>query len=187
MEGASIRSTSFSPDGSTLLLDVRGSNLDFEAYVKSLNDEDPPRRLTEGLGGRASGAQYSPDGRWIAFTSDATGRSEIFLISADLSGRPLQVTTEGGKGPSWNPRGGELFYSRDDALLALQLDTSRSPLKPGEHQLLFEVDPAEITLENSGYSSLHPSPDGNRFLTLRTVSGPEESRIQIVERIGGRL
>jgi eukaryotic-like serine/threonine-protein kinase len=99
--------TSFSPDGTRLLLTEDFKNLNM------LNLARPDRleplldsEFTEILG------QVSPDGKWIAYESNESGNQfEIFLRPfPDVKGRREKVSLEGGRFPLWAPKGGELFY-----------------------------------------------------------------------------
>jgi serine/threonine-protein kinase len=55
-------------------------------------------------------AMFSPDGRWIAYTSDETGRFEVYVRPFPGPGAKWQISTNGGLWPSWSPQGRELFY-----------------------------------------------------------------------------
>ncbi|HXV63452.1 MAG TPA: hypothetical protein VEK15_22315 [Vicinamibacteria bacterium] len=57
-------------------------------------------------------AALSPDGRFIAYTSDATGRPEIWLRPFDEEGPPIRVSSQGGQEPGWSADGGELYFRR---------------------------------------------------------------------------
>jgi Tol biopolymer transport system component len=65
----------------------------------------------------------SPNGRWFAYQSDANGRNEIYLQSFPEPGQKQQVSTDGGRQPLWNPRGGELFYRNGPEMLAVGIGT----------------------------------------------------------------
>jgi Tol biopolymer transport system component len=86
-------------------------------------------------------ACFSPDGHWVAFASEETGRPEVFIAPfGGASGRRQQVSTEGGTIPRWRRDGRELFYlSPDGRLMAVALGAgaNRDPATPRE---LFKVD-----------------------------------------------
>src|SRR6202030_1842180 len=54
--------------------------------------------------------RFSPDGRWLAYSSDESGRREIYVQPYPGPGGKRQISTEGGTEPVWNPDGRELFY-----------------------------------------------------------------------------
>jgi dipeptidyl aminopeptidase/acylaminoacyl peptidase len=78
-----------------------------DIYVVSV-DGGPPKRLTDGRA-HASDPDWSSDGRWIYYGSDASGRSEIWKIRVD-GGPAIQITTDGGFDPREAPDGRTLFY-----------------------------------------------------------------------------
>ena len=68
-----------------------------------------PQRVLSNIAQRP-GAVFSPDGRWLAYTSNESGRSEVFVRSFPGPGAPWQVSTSGGWVPTWSRRRNELFY-----------------------------------------------------------------------------
>jgi Tol biopolymer transport system component len=68
--------------------------------------------------------QFSPDTRWIAYESDKTGRSEVYVRPFPGPGADIPVSVNGGAQVRWNPNGQELFYlSADDRLMAVPVQT----------------------------------------------------------------
>src|SRR5262249_36630279 len=69
--------------------------------------------------------QFSPDGRWIAYTSDESGQSQIYVQSFPAGGGKYQVSTGGGTQPRWRRDGKELFYiAADGKLMAVDVKTA---------------------------------------------------------------
>ncbi len=107
--------TSVSSDGALLAFtEATGASRDI--WVLRFNDRKAqPFLQTPAIEG---GAQFSPDGRWMAYVSDESGRPEIYVQPYPGPGGKWQVSTEtGGQEPVWNRNGRELFYrsgSRDD-------------------------------------------------------------------------
>jgi serine/threonine-protein kinase len=79
--------------------------------------------LTELFNGRQG--QFSQDGRWVAFSSDESGREEIYVRAYPGLGSNVAISTEGGVEPRWSRDGRELFFRQGDALMAAAVDTSR--------------------------------------------------------------
>ena len=107
--------------------------------------------------GPASEAQpdFSPDGRWVAYESDESGRMEILVISfPDLSVK-RQISINGGRAPRWDPQGGRLYYLEGHRLMAVPMSSSTG-LRLGVGQMLFET-PARV---------FDVSPDGKRFILV---------------------
>jgi serine/threonine-protein kinase len=109
-------------------------------------------------------ARSSPDGRWVAYTSDESGRSEVYLDSYPRPGRRVTISTGGGVHPVWRGDGHELYYWRDGALVAVQLGASVGGAPParGAQTVLFRA-PYLVSI-NTMYDV---SPDGQRFVIVQ--------------------
>jgi serine/threonine-protein kinase len=109
-------------------------------------------------------ARSSPDGRWVAYTSDESGRAEVYLESYPQPGRRVTISSGGGVHPVWRGDGRELYYWRDGALVAVQLDAAKGDAPPavGVQTVLFRA-PYVVGL-NTMYDV---SSDGQRFVIVR--------------------
>ncbi len=109
----------------------------------------------------------SPDGKWIAFASDQSGRDEVYVRSLAPGGEQLLVSLEGGVEPIWNPRGGEVFYRETRAanarLVAARIETT-SRLRVASRTPLFPIDDIVGTNPHANYDV---SPDGTTFVLVR--------------------
>jgi Tol biopolymer transport system component len=84
------------------------------------------------------GARFSPDGRWIAYHSNESGRNEIYVQPFPGPGPRLQISNEGGDTAQWRGDGRELFYvGLDDRLMAAQLRVNGSRIEAGTPVPLF--------------------------------------------------
>jgi serine/threonine-protein kinase len=111
-------------------------------------------------------ARASPDGRWVAYTSDESGRAEIYLDSYPKPGHRVTVSSDGGEHPVWRADGRELYYWKDGALVAVQVGKALGNAAPpiGAQTELFR---APYDLEaNTMYDV---SPDGKQFVIVRHV------------------
>ena len=72
--------------------------------------------------GRQAGARASPDGRWVAYTSDETGRNEVYVQSYPVPAMKLSVSADGGSSPVWRRDGRQLYYWRGDQLMVVNVD-----------------------------------------------------------------
>jgi hypothetical protein len=108
--------------------------------------------------------QVSPDGRWVAYTSDESKQHEIYVRRRDGHCDPLHVSANGGSSPRCNPRGAELFCVSLDGYLNAVLVTLRAErLEASPARPLFKVPEA---MTRSPFVSLDDvAPDGQRFLT----------------------
>src|SRR5438045_1736008 len=87
-------------------------------------------RFTEG------GPAFSPDGRWIAYMSDESGRPEIYVQPYPGPGGKWQISAEAGTEPVWNPNGRELFYRNGEEMMAVDVATA-TIFSAGKPKLLF--------------------------------------------------
>lgn len=108
---------------------------------------------------------FSPNGRWIAYTSDESGRWEIYVRPYPGPGGKWRVSTDGGEESRWSQSGQELFYRFGNRWMAVKVD-SGDEFSAGKPYVLFEGPYINI----QGYS-YDVSPDGQRFLV---VEGSEQ-------------
>ena len=130
-------------------------------------------------------AQISPDGRWIAYNTDQSGRPEVYVATFPDMGSKVQVSTEGGRHPQWSPNGKELYY-----LISPTADAPR----PLEHRVRVMAVPVEISqafkagapsmlFDGPFFESIHDyavTPDGKGFIFIREsqpASGPGELKV----------
>ncbi|MGD2069163.1 MAG: protein kinase [Gemmatimonadota bacterium] len=115
----------------------------------------------------------SPDGRWLAYLSDETGRNEVFVRPfPDTEGGKWQVSDGGAYAPLWSQDGTELFYvNTDRQMVALRVDPGPS-FAPGERRALFTLPPGCVVSVVQGYYDI--TPDDQRFLMRRSVEAGAE-------------
>ncbi|MFN8583004.1 MAG: protein kinase [Gemmatimonadaceae bacterium] len=109
-------------------------------------------------------ARVSPDGRWVAYTSDASGRAEVYLDSYPKPKHRVLVSSGGGVHPVWRGDGRELYYWSDGTLVAVRMGWSLgfSPPSVGAKQVLFRA-PYDVG-PNTMYDV---SSDGERFVIVQ--------------------
>jgi Tol biopolymer transport system component len=159
------RPTSISPDGKFLLYHTIGD-------PKTGNDlwilPDPlgrpgtakPYSLLQSPSAEQNG-QFSPDGHWIAYQSNETGRYEIYVAQFPGPGGKRQVSTAGGALPRWRADGKEIFYiPPDQKLMAAELTIKGGEIQTGEVRPLFGP------LRTGNGFQYDVSADGQRFLAV---------------------
>jgi Tol biopolymer transport system component len=115
---------------------------------------------------------FSPDGRWLAYGSNATGRFEVYVQPWPGPGPRLQVSLEGGTSPTWNPAGRELFFlsAKDQRgtfeMMATDVRTSPT-LSLGIPRSLFALSHSELLFSCGVALCYSVAPDGQRFFLLR--------------------
>ena len=119
--------------------------------------------------------QFSPDGRWLAYASDESGRYEIYVRPYPGPGGKSQISTEGGNEPVWG-RNGEIFYRSGNKMVAVDTAT-RPSFSAGKPKVLFESPYAPALQTNANYDV---SPDGQRFLMVKENEGVSATQINVV-------
>jgi hypothetical protein len=108
-------------------------------------------------------AQFSPDGRWIAYASNESGRPEVYIQSFPAGGGKWQISTTGGDQVQWRADGKELFYIAPDRSLMAVAIADGATMDVGKPVVLFQtfVPLSGITDDRNNYV---PSRDAQRFL-----------------------
>jgi Tol biopolymer transport system component len=150
--------TAFSLDQKTLIVQEQPPTDDYFVSRLAPDTGRRPQPLIEGPG-LPRGATVSPDGRWVAYEADQSGRSEVFIQGFPLAGARRQVTVDGGGEPLWRRDGRELFYRSGSRMFAVPIETTRG-LRWGKPTLLFDRNHVVTFLDYD------VAPDG-RFLMIR--------------------
>ena len=167
--------TSWSPDGKSLLYDAVDPKSRRDLWVLPMTGDRKPFPFLQTEFTEANG-QFSPDGRWIAYSSDESGRSEIYVMPFPGTGGKWQISTSGGSHPKWRGDGREIFYlAPDNKLMAAEVNGQGPALEAGAVRPLFEVRPY---LEVGGVYDL--TSDGQRFLINTTVEQKVSAPITLV-------
>ena len=174
--------TSWSPDGTTLAFSERQPRGTRDIAVLTMdNDLASETLLVTEFSERYP--EVSPDGQWIAYQSDESGRREIYVRPfPNLDTGKWQVSRGGGLAPVWAPDGRELFYRRRDlAMMAVPVETEPT-FRPGNAVMLFE---ARAFLQLPGPRAFDIAPDGQRFLMIKldreTSEPPTPGQINLVQ------
>jgi serine/threonine-protein kinase len=123
----------------------------------------------------------SPDGRWLAYVSNQSGRDEVYVTPFPGSGTRVQVSRDGGTGPRWAHSGRELFYrSSDNKLMAMDVVTSPA-LAIARRRPLFPVDVYSFDRQ---YPMYDVARDGQRFLFIKP---PPSVGLEVVANWGAEV
>jgi eukaryotic-like serine/threonine-protein kinase len=144
-----------------------------------LSTEDPSKKPLKFLQTEftESQAQFSPDGRWVAYTSNESGANEIYVRPFPSGTEKLKVSSDGGREPRWRQDGKELFYMSGSgdrhALVAVKVQAGPGKaFDVGVPQKLFDFS-AVAFLAQLNYFLYSPSPDGQRFLVNVNASSAQ--------------
>ena len=113
--------------------------------------------------GSSRTAQFSPDGRWVAYASNETGKWEIYVTSFPGAQGKWQVSNGGGTQPRWRSDGREIFYLSPDLKIMAAPVASGTTFDSGAPVALFQTNPREL-VATSEQVSYDVSRDGQRFL-----------------------
>jgi dipeptidyl aminopeptidase/acylaminoacyl peptidase len=148
----------WSPDGRSLMYEWQG------LWILPVADGAQPYQLIKNVH-KDSGARFSPDGKWVAFASNETGRDEIYVSKLDQPGEKRRISADGGSNPIWSHSGRELFYVAPDSNLMSVEITPGADLSSGRPTPLFKVDPL--------MTSYDVRADGQAFLCVVSAPGTQ--------------
>jgi serine/threonine protein kinase len=131
--------TDWSPDGTFILYHQSSADTGWDEMLLPLSGDLAPIPFAQSTSDDAAG-RFSPNGHWIAYASDESGRSEIYVKAFPLSGSREIVSRSGGSEPRWGANGTELFYVDPDAFLTVVRVSATSPVTPQAPPLrLFQI------------------------------------------------
>jgi len=166
---------SWSPDGQRLTFSRIGIDGGWDIHLTDFASSTTGLLETEF---NESSSKISPNGEWIAFVSDESGRSEVYVASStDLSARS-QVSDAGGTEPVWSPDATEIFFRSGNRIWAVELQ-NQAPLELGTPKMALD----RISVGDSpvpGYAAYDIAPDGKRFLMMESVPIPRIDHIEVV-------
>ena len=164
-----------SKDGKYILFQTSGATTGSDLWVLPLFGDTKPYPVLQSEFNEVQG-RFSPDGRWIAYASNESGRSEIYVQSFPPAGGKWQISSGGGAQPHWRRDGKELFYiAPDKKLMAVEVKAGAT-FEIGTPFALFQTRVANYTLPNR-YA---PSGDGQRFLVNSTVEEASQTPITVI-------
>jgi serine/threonine-protein kinase len=165
---------SWSPDGQLLAFHENSLTTKKDIWVLRLSDRkaEPFLRTPFNEGGPV----FSPDGHWLSYISDESGRPEIYVQPYPGPGGKWQISTEGGNEPSWNRNGRDLFYRSGNKMMAVEV-TTQPTFSAGKPKVLFEGQYLAVQAGLTG-TAYDVSPDGQRFLMVKETE-PSTSVTQI--------
>ncbi len=153
----------WSPNGEWLLIEVDHPETGSDLHALRVDGDE--ELVIAATPATEMGVTFSPDGRWLAYESNASGRPEVYVVSfPELTAR-RQVSTDGGVLPRWSPVGNELFYWQDSTLVATRVSTA-GEFQRGPTTRLFTMPDVDVFQGRWAVS-----PDARRFLV--TTKNPE--------------
>jgi len=173
----------WTPDGAELVFakDTQSANSDL--WVVSVADHvERPLIATRYNEDQAA---LSPNGEWLAYVSDQTGRAEVY-VQPYRGGAPIRVSRDGGQQPIWAKDGGALYFERARRVVLATVTVTNAGLRIGQPEALYE---GEILPFGSQYAdrTFDVAPDGRLLAMELGQAKPETERIVIVQQWARRF
>jgi eukaryotic-like serine/threonine-protein kinase len=169
-----------SPDGKSLAYEIIDRATGGDIYTLALGGDAQPQAFLHSVANETAPA-FSPDGRWLAYESDSSGRKEVYITPFPAGGAQHQVSTSGGERPVWRHDGKEIYYREALRIMAVEVNTKVSPVEFSRPKALFELASGNL---NGRYYDV--APDG-RFLTNTSPLTKKEQSFSLVVNWPGRL
>lgn len=164
---------SWSADGKALLVGEWSATDQGDIWILPLEGERKPEPFLRTPFSEFF-SSFSPDGRWIVYTSDESGRYEVYVRPYPGPGGKWQVSTEGGEEPVWSANGQELFYRNGEKWMVASVQT-KPDFRAQTPRLLFE----NYFINVPGLSH-YVSPDGQRQVMIQPVGQETPKQINVV-------
>ena len=162
--------TSITPDEEAIVFGATRRNSVGDVGVLSWKDDAEVQWLLDEAYSERF-AEVSPDGRWIAYQSDESGRPEVYVRSFPDTDRVKRaISTEGGTTPAWGPGGKELFYRGPGGEMMVVSVETEPTFSAGTPTLLFKAREFLVTGGSTGGRAFDIDAKGDRFLMVKTDS-----------------
>jgi hypothetical protein len=171
----------WTPDGKFLILTERpaGAAKQRVSLLPVIGHEGA-QPLLEVPGANVDSGQVSPDGRWISYRSDESGRNEIYISSFPKPAGKLQVSIAGGVTPRWRHDGKELYYlAPDKKLMAVELKNIGASLQAVSVRPMFEMFQT-MFLTAAGVNQYDVTRDGSQFVADTVVTDESSAPLSLV-------
>lgn len=156
----------FYKDGTLTFLTLKGER-DYGIAAIDMSTRKV-RTLVDQPGSAQHSGRISPDGQWIAYVSDETGRQEVWVEPLPQTGQRFQLTRNGGRHPVWSPDGTKLYFDLDGRMYRLDVTLGAAGARAGEPAVL----PISGFHQTDGRRRFDLMPDGQSFLMLFPSTAP---------------
>jgi len=164
-DGTGLTPHAWTPDGSKIIVSRQSSKTGWDVGAIPVKG-GPFEPLVEGPANE-NGGDLSPDGRWLAYTSDETGRREIYIVAYPRPAGKWQISSAGGEGAEWVGAGGDIAWrTQDGKHLVATIHAQGDTIEIGAPREILQNLPATATL-------LAPTPDGRHVLAAIPVANQE--------------
>ena len=165
--------SAWSPDGARIVSTAFGGSSTLDLVVVSATGGDPGPLVAAEF--NESNAALSPDGRWVAYQSNETGRDEVYVTSFPVPGRKWQVSQGEGTTPAWRGDSREIYYRDGRGLYASEVDGAGPVFEVGAVRRLFDMPANFAPARQYDVAS-----DGKRFLVGEPIVATNASPVTLV-------
>ncbi len=163
----------WSPDGRFVLFSQQnGPTTKYDLWVLPVSGDAKPFPFLQTPFSEEE-ARFSPDGHWVAFVSNETGRAEVYVTRFDQPGEKLRISNGGGRSPCWRRDGKELFFlAADNSLMSVAVKAGQT----------FEFGTPAILFRNDSimYSVFDVTADGQRFIVSSSAGQTQTAPFTVV-------
>jgi Tol biopolymer transport system component len=145
---AAVTLEDLSPDGRSLAFATFDLKTQYDLWTAALDALDQPRAIGTSANFTERQGRFSPDGRWLAYHSNETGRYEVYVQPLPPTGARWQVTTSGGAGPQWTADGKRLFFQTPDLFVTAVDVRAGAAFETGPPRKMFKL--SEIPYPREG-------------------------------------
>ena len=185
--GVSQSAESWSPDGHAIAYTATTGEPGAHIMVASVEGGQQSRAFAD-IKAPAGSPKFSPDGRWLAYCSNESGKPQVYVQAYPGPGAKIQVSSDGGTDPVWKRNGGELYYRDGDKMMAVAVSTAPT-FSAGRPQMLWQAHYSHGMSASCGppgatSSNYDVTADGKRFLMIKDNAPDTAFSKQIVVVLG---
>jgi Tol biopolymer transport system component len=161
--GTNTHVSSWQNDGKLLAYSQTGDSTKDDLWLLPLEGDQKPK-LFKQTPFAERGGQISPDGRWMVYNSDASGRGEVYIEPMPSGGAQRQISVGGGTSPAWRKDGRELYFVAGTKLMAVDVQPGPDLAFGTPHELF-----SSNLISEPRKRAVYPNADGSQFLALLPV------------------
>jgi Tol biopolymer transport system component len=179
-DSSALQTEDWSPDGRWVAYTRNTRQTGADIWLVAIRGSSPPQPFSNERF-EEHGAVFSPDSRWLAFVSNESGASEVYVAPVG-GGARTRLSVGGGTSPRWNANGRELFYAAasNRAIMSVAVQATGGTITAALPVRLFSIDPTPAAFSARRSMIYDVAPDGQRFLVSVPAGEASSSRVTVV-------